>query len=118
VVEESRVLPSWNGSRQDRLSGLMVQKSGLGLGSLEDSVPVRYLGPPDQVGGAERWAELGSLEDSVPFRCPCPPDQVGGALRPWWLFDEGCALLMRSELSAKMGPLRWTVDNPPPTCGR
>jgi hypothetical protein len=80
-----------------RLSGLMVQKSGLKLGSLEDSVPFRCPSPPDQVENAERWPEPGSLEDSVPFRCPGPPDQVGGALRPWSPFDKGRASLMMSK---------------------
>jgi hypothetical protein len=170
--EESRVLPSWNGSRPDGLSGLVAQKSGLGSGSLEDSMPFRCPSPPDQVEGAERWAEPGSLEDSMPFRCPglpdqvesaerqaepgsledsvpfrCSgppdqvgsterraepgslqdsvpfrclgsPDQVGGALRPWWPFDKGSVLLMKSERSAETGALRWMVANPPPTCGR
>jgi hypothetical protein len=63
VVEESRVLPAWNSSRPDRLSGLVARKSGLGSGSLEDSVPIRCLSPSDLVENAERWAELGSLED-------------------------------------------------------
>jgi hypothetical protein len=58
----------------------MTQKNGLGLGSLEDSVPFRCPSSPDQVEGAERWAKLGSLEGSVPFRCLALPDQVGGAL--------------------------------------
>jgi hypothetical protein len=81
--EESRGLPSRNGSMPERLSGLMARKSGLGSGSLEDFVPLQCPRSPDQVESAERWAEPGSLEDSMPFRCPSPPDQVGGALRPY-----------------------------------
>jgi hypothetical protein len=73
VIEELRVLPSWNGSRPDRLSGLVAHKSGVGSGSLEDSVPIRCLSPPDQVVSAERWAELGSLEDSCPSNARARP---------------------------------------------
>jgi hypothetical protein len=57
--KESRGLSSWNGSMPDRLSGLMAQKSELGSGSLEDSVPFRCPSPPDQVEGTVRWAEVG-----------------------------------------------------------
>jgi hypothetical protein len=84
----------------------MAQKSGLGSGSLEDSVSIRCPSPPDQVESAKRWVEPGSLEDSVPFRCPGLPDQVGGTIRPLWPFDKGGASLIKSELLAKMGALR------------
>jgi hypothetical protein len=68
-------------------------------------MPFPCPGPPDQVGGAERWAEPGSLEDSVPFRCLGLLDQVGGTLKPWWPFDKGGASLMKSIWSAKTGAL-------------
>jgi hypothetical protein len=59
LSEESRGLPSWNGSIPERLSGLMAQKSGLRSGSLKDSVPFQCPSQPDQVEGAERWVEVG-----------------------------------------------------------
>jgi hypothetical protein len=39
-------------------------------------VPFQFLGPPDQVGGAERWAEQGSLEDSCPSNALVRPKKM------------------------------------------
>jgi hypothetical protein len=90
----------------------MAQKSGLGSGSLEDSVSIQCPSPPNQVEGVERRAEPGSLEDSVPFRCPGLPEQVGCTVRPWWPFDKCSASLMKSEKSVGM------ILSPPSTYGR
>jgi hypothetical protein len=60
-------------------------------------VPFQCPSPPDQDGGAKRWAEPSSLEDSCPSYAPGLPDQDGGAIRRQWPFDKGSASLMKSE---------------------
>jgi hypothetical protein len=51
-------------------------------------VPFQWLGLPDQVGGAKRWAELGILEDSCPSNARARPTKVeaqkGGLSRVAW----------------------------------
>jgi hypothetical protein len=91
-------------------------------------VPFQCPDPPDQVGGAERWAKPGSLEDSCPSNARARPTNMeapsgpGGRLISvvchWWSpssrwgqepFD-GCWLVL----------LRLVVDNPNPplTCSK
>jgi hypothetical protein len=51
-------------------------------------MPLLYPGPPNQVVGVERWAELGGLEDSCPSntlaRATKIEAQKGGPSRVAW----------------------------------
>jgi hypothetical protein len=51
-------------------------------------MPFQCPGPPDQVVGAERWAEPGSLEDSCPSNARARPTklevQKGGLSQVAW----------------------------------
>jgi hypothetical protein len=80
--------------------------------------PCDALARPTKLKVQKGGLRLGSLEDSVPFRCLGPYDQIDGALRPWWPIDKGNASSMKFGYSAKMGTLQCTVASPPPTCGR
>jgi hypothetical protein len=39
-------------------------------------MPFRYPGPPDQDGGAKRWAELCNLDDSCPSNALARPTKI------------------------------------------
>jgi hypothetical protein len=73
VIKESMVLPSWNGSRLDRLLGLMAQKGGLSRVAWRTPCPSDTPSYPTKLNNIERWAQPGSLEDSCPSNARARP---------------------------------------------
>jgi hypothetical protein len=73
-------------------------------------VPFRYPGPPNQVVGEERWAELASLEDSCPSNALARPTKVE-AQRGWALpgsLEDTCpfdALARPTKIETQKGGL-------------